>query len=70
MSKEDKIKVMIAIVVFIVFIACDMQRIKYLQIVGEDEINDKYAILGAFTLYLDFINLFIDLLRLFKKATD
>lgn len=61
----------IGVVVFIAFIAYDVQRLKSLEHFGIDEDEkSKYAILGAFELYLDFINLFIDLLRLFGKSKD
>jgi len=57
----------ISIIVFLGFIAYDIQKIKksngYL-------IEDNLAVIGAFELYLDFINIFIDLLRLFGKADD
>ena len=45
----------------------DVQKIMKMNILGNagtDE-DTKEAILGALTLYLDFINLFIMLLRLF-----
>ena len=32
--------------------------------------NDNIAIIGAFNLYLDFINIFIELLRLFGRERD
>ena len=32
--------------------------------------EDNIAVIGAFELYLDFINIFIDLLRLIGKADD
>lgn len=57
----------ISIVVFLGYIAYDMQKVRSLvSVVGED----KAAIFGAFQLYLDFINLFIDLLRLLGKSND
>ena len=43
-----------------------MQRISRM---GEFE-SDNMAIYGAFQLYLDFINIFIKLLRLFGKEKD
>ena len=43
----------------------DMQKIKMLSYEFDDE--DKIAIIGALELYLDFINIFIDLLRIFGK---
>lgn len=56
---------MISIVIFIGFIAYDIQVIKKKMVMIEDE--NKLAIYGAFQLYLDFINIFLDLLRLFGK---
>ena len=57
----------ISVVVFLGFIAYDVQKIKRLNGYLSD---DNLAIIGAFELYLDFINIFIDLLRLFGKADD
>ncbi len=57
----------ISIIVFLGFIAYDIQKIKRLNgYLAEDNL----AVLGAFELYLDFINIFIDLLRLFGKSDD
>lgn len=57
----------ISVVVFLGFIAYDVQKIKRLNgYLAEDNL----AVIGAFELYLDFINIFIDLLRLFGKADD
>ena len=55
----------ISIIVFLGFTAYDMQKIKMLSYEFDDE--DKIAIIGALELYLDFINVFIDLLRIFGK---
>ena len=55
----------ISIIVFLGFTAYDMQKIKMLSYEFDDE--DKIAIIGALELYLDFINIFIDLLRIFGK---
>lgn len=56
-----------SVVIFLGFIAYDVQKIKRLN---GYLIEDNLAILGAFELYLDFINIFIDLLRLFGKSDD
>lgn len=57
----------ISIIVFLGFIAYDVQKIKRLNgYLAEDNL----AVIGAFELYLDFINIFIDLLRLFGKSDD
>ena len=59
---------MLGVVVFIIFIAVDVNRIKNQVIeygLTEDfAIIDKIEIFGALQLYLDFINLFIYILRL------
>lgn len=57
------------ILIFTALIAYDTQKIKELNIVGNEgtEEDKKEAIIGALTLYLDFINLFLKLLRLFGK---
>lgn len=58
----------LSLIVFVVFIAYDIQRIKRLCETGYD--NENMAIYGAFELYLDFINIFIELLRLFGNSRD
>lgn len=55
----------ISVIIFLGFTAYDMQKIKMLSYEFDDE--DKIAIIGALELYLDFINIFIDLLRIFGK---
>ncbi len=64
----DMVLCIVGIVIFIGYIAYDMQHIKAIKEAGENSTN--LAILGAFELYLDFINLFIKLLRLFGKERD
>lgn len=57
----------ISVIVFLGFIAYDVQKIKRLNgYLAEDNL----AVIGAFELYLDFINIFIDLLRLFGSSDD
>ena len=55
----------IGVLVFAGLTAYDTQRIKsiYLQVAGYGEAVAKTAILGALNLYLDFINMFLFLLR-------
>ena len=56
---------MIGVVVFVGLTAWDTQRIKEMYSAGDtSEMGTKKAILGAFQLYLDFINLFVMLLQL------
>ncbi|RXP44819.1 Bax inhibitor-1/YccA family protein [Lutibacter sp. HS1-25] len=55
------------ILIFVALIAYDTQKIKEMNIIGNEgtEEDKKEAILGALSLYLDFINLFLYLLRIF-----
>jgi FtsH-binding integral membrane protein len=56
----------IAIGVFMGLTAWDVQKLKTMYFsVGGGEVGQKMAVLGAFTLYLDFINLFLYMLRFF-----
>lgn len=57
------------ILIFIGLIAYDTQKIKKINIIGNEGTDEdkKEAIIGALTLYLDFINLFLKLLRLFGR---
>jgi FtsH-binding integral membrane protein len=57
------------ILIFVGLTAYDTQKIKELNIIGNEGTEDdrKEAIMGALTLYLDFINLFLLLLRLFGR---
>lgn len=56
----------IGVLVFVGLTAYDTQKIKQLaaQVIVESEEGRKVAILGALTLYLDFINMFIFMLRI------
>ena len=56
-----------SIVIFLGYIAYDIQRIKSMEGVMDD---DKVAVFMAFQLFLDFINVFMDLLRLFGDTRD
>lgn len=54
----------ISIIVFVIYIAFDIQKVK--QLYESNYMREEnIAIYGALQLYLDFINIFIDLLRLF-----
>jgi uncharacterized protein len=54
-----------AIIIFLGLTAYDTQRIREVVSVGND--TGKEEIMGALTLYLDFINLFLSLLQLFGE---
>ncbi|MFC0875133.1 Bax inhibitor-1/YccA family protein [Saccharicrinis sp. FJH2] len=55
--------------IFVGLVAYDTQKIKKMNIIGNEgtEEDKKEAIMGALTLYLDFINLFLFLLRIFGR---
>ncbi len=56
----------IGVIVFVGLTAYDTQRIKEMYDVNDDgTIAGRKAVMGALSLYLDFINLFLMLLRLF-----
>ena len=59
----------VGVLIFVGLTAYDSQKIKQmmLQVPDAGESAQKLALLGALTLYLDFINLFIYLLRIFGK---
>lgn len=57
----------VGVLVFIGLIAYDTQKIKALAYANDNEHTQKLAICGALSLYLDFINLFIMLLRIFGQ---
>ena len=58
----------IGVLVFVALTAYDTQKLKQLALLGVtegEETGSKASILGALTLYLDFVNMFLFLLRLF-----
>ena len=59
----------LGVFIFVGLIAYDTQKLKEMNVIGNEgtEEDRKEAIMGALTLYLDFINLFIYLLRIFGK---
>ena len=58
----------IGVLIFVGLTAYDTQKIKNMYFASDDsETIGKKAVMGALTLYLDFINLFIMLLRLFGQ---
>jgi FtsH-binding integral membrane protein len=62
----------LGVLIFVGLTAYDTQKIKNMLLTAEDggEVGQKMALLGALTLYLDFINLFLYLLRILGKARD
>lgn len=68
----DLILSYIGVIIFVGLTAWDSQKIKHMMIVQQDadERAQKLALIGALSLYLDFINLFLYLLRIFGRSND
>ena len=62
----------LGVLVFVGLTAYDSQKIKEMMLMAPDagEGAQKLALLGALSLYLDFINLFLYLLRIFGSRRD
>lgn len=62
----------VGVLIFVGLTAYDSQKIKNMLMQAPDagESSQKLALLGALTLYLDFINLFIYLLRIFGDRRE
>lgn len=62
----------LGVLVFVGLTAYDSQKIKQMLMTAPDagEGSQKLALLGALSLYLDFINLFLYLLRIFGSRRD
>jgi uncharacterized protein len=67
----DYVMSYVSVFVFAGLTAYDTQRLTQIaeQMHGDDQLN-KFAIYGALTLYLDFINLFVNLVRILGKRRD
>ncbi len=62
----------VGVLIFVGLTAYDTQVIKGMiqNANGNEELLNKIGIIGALTLYLDFINIFLHLLELFGKSSD
>lgn len=61
----DIVLCVVVLGIFVAYVAYDVQKILRYY-----EETDNMAVIGAFDLYLDFINIFLRLLRLFGKSRD
>lgn len=68
----DRIVCLVGIVIFMLYTAYDTQKIKtfYYGFQGDDAMLAKASIISALNLYLDFINLFLYLLRFLGKRKN
>ena len=70
-SQLDFIVSILGVIIFVGLTAYDTQKIKDMYFDGGDsEVMAKKSIMGALTLYLDFINLFVMLLRIFGDRRE
>lgn len=72
LSGFETIACMIGIVIFLAYTAYDTQKIKaYYEYYGNDSVMaSKASVFSALALYLDFINIFIYLLRILGKRRN
>ena len=70
LTSMERVICMVGIVVFLCFTAFDVQKIKanYEYFNGNEEVLQKASIYSALQLYLDFINLFLYLLRFLGRS--
>lgn len=64
-SQLDWIISFAGVLIFVGLTAWDTQKIKTMAMMAPQEMSSKLATFGALSLYLDFVNLFLMLLRLF-----
>ena len=70
-SAVDSMLAYFGVLIFVGLTVYDTQRIKRLYAAGVDgESRDKMAVIGALKLYLDFINLFLELLRILGRRRN
>lgn len=70
-SKMEWVISIVGVLIFTGLTAWDTQQIKRMAAGNfEPQLADKLATMGAFNLYLDFINLFLYLLRIFGGSRD
>lgn len=58
------------VLIFVGLTAWDTQKIKQMALTAPSEMTGRLATIGALSLYLDFINLFLYLLRFFGSSRD
>ncbi len=69
-SALDWIISFVGVALFIGLTAWDTQKIKQMVEYGDSSMMGKVATLGALTLYLDFVNIFLYLLRFFGNSRN
>lgn len=72
LAVADRVMCTVGVVIFLAFTAYDTQKIKtfYNAFQGDEAMLKKASVISALELYLDFINLFLYLLRIFGKKKN
>ncbi len=72
LAAMDRVLCTVGVVIFLGFTAYDTQKIKsyYYSLQGDGAMLKKAGVISALELYLDFINLFLYLLRIFGRSRD
>ena len=60
----------LGVLIFVGLTAWDTQQVKRMALMAPGEATSSLATIGALSLYLDFINLFLYLLRFFGSQRD
>ena len=62
----------VGIIIFLVITAADVQKLEafYNQSSYDNELSEKLMVMGAFQLYLDFINIFLRILQFLGRRRD
>lgn len=69
-SRIEWICSLVGVILFTGLTAYDAQKIRQLAYLEENETTGKLAVMAAFSLYLDFVNLFLYLLRFFGARSN
>lgn len=72
LAVADQAMCTVGVIIFLAFTAYDTQKIKafYTAFQGDEALLKKASVISALELYLDFINLFLYLLRIFGKKKN
>lgn len=72
LAAADRLLCSVGLVIFLAYTAYDTQKLKwiYQNFSGDEQMLKGAAVYGALQLYLDFINLFLYVLRLFGKKKN
>ena len=71
-SMTDVLVCHVMVIIFLVLIAMDVQQLRRFYDLSNynDDLRNRMMIMGAFQLYLDFINLFLRVLQIFGRRDD